>query len=794
MTKIKNFLRKEFMVLVIILLTFLLKFILSYLPSFDIDMGTWLAWAQRLAELGPGKFYSDSVWTQYTPGFLYWLWLVGKLGLTNDLAIKLPVILTEMITGAVIWFSLKRFDEKFARLAFFFYALNPSIVFDSSIWGQVDAVLALFLFLSVYFLTFRNNSILSGLFWGLAFLIKPQALAILPAIGFILFKKFSLKGVGKFLISALATLLILGWPFFPQNPLLGLPELVAKMSSYYAYTSVFAFNFWSVFVGMWRPDSLTFLGSPLFVWGLIFYVSSLILIFLAFGKKKEMGNSYLMLALSLFAFFLFPTRVHERYIFPVFPFLLTAAGMLKSKKVIWAYIAISFLSLVNLYHPYAYYSENFLVSTTILEITQRLAPVVGITFLLLFFGMLLNWRLPEIKIKLLRFSPQTWLWLVMGFAALTRVLFLGSPEKEYFDEVYHAFTAKQILNGNPKAWEWWNAPPEGFAYEWTHPPLAKLGMVLGMLVFGENSFGWRIPGALLGVGSAFLIYLIAKRIFNDEVLPILAAAIFSLDGLTLVMARIGMNDSYLLFFVLLSIYLFLTNKHFFSALAFGLAISSKWSAVWALPILFVSHLVLGKKIKISYLWFALLPPLIYLATYIPLFLTNHGLDIFWEMQKQMWWYHTNLKATHPYTSPWWSWPTLSRPIYLYTSDEVGGMVARIYAMGNPLVFWAGLVSVFASFYYAFKERNKMLALSIFSYLVFFVPWAASPRIMFLYHYLPSIPFLAILTGYVLRRNRQLTLPFFVFTFILFLYFFPHFTGIKIPLGVDKSYYWFPSWR
>jgi dolichyl-phosphate-mannose--protein O-mannosyl transferase len=315
-----------------------------------------------------------------------------------------------------------------------------------------------------------------------------------------------------------------------------------------------------------------------------------------------------------------------------------------------------------------------------------------------------------------------------------------------------------------------------------------------MLVFGENAFGWRIPGALLGVASVYLIYLIAKNLFKDELLGILAAAVFALDGLTLVMSRIGMNDSYLLFFVLLSIYCFLKDKNFFSALAFGLALSSKWSAIWAVPIIVLAHFVLKRKIKLSYLFFLVLPPLVYLATYIPMFLTGHGLDIFWGVQKQMWWYHTGLKATHAYTSAWWSWPFLVRPIYLYTSSEIGGVVARIYAMGNPVVFWVGIVAVISAIIYSIQERSKTLALTIFSYLIFFVPWAASPRIMFLYHYLPSIPFLAIATAYFLRRNLRLAIPFLAIGLFVFIYFFPHWAGLTVSLGLDKSYYWFDSWR
>ena len=48
------------------------------------------------------------------------------------------------------------------------------------------------------------------------------------------------------------------------------------------------------------------------------------------------------------------------------------------------------------------------------------------------------------------------------------------------------------------------------------PPISKLGMALGMKIFGENSFGWRIPQAILGTLSVLLIYLLVEKIFKDK--------------------------------------------------------------------------------------------------------------------------------------------------------------------------------------------------------------------------------------------------------------------------------------
>jgi Gpi18-like mannosyltransferase len=814
--------RKFYPIFFLVLAVFLIRFFLSFLPSFGIDMGTWLGWAVRLSSLGFSRFYTDVTWTQYTPGFMYWLWVVGKMGWLEEMAIKIPVIVADISVGVLIYSLVKKVNFKLAQASFFLYTLNPVVIFDGSVWGQIDGILTLFLFLSAYYLIEKKNFVWSVFFWSIAFLIKPQAIAIAPVFLLtIILRRYKFKEIILGMATGIGTIFLLSWPFFVKNPLLGLPQLLKKMGDSYSYTSVNAFNIWS-WVGFWHLDTTKFLGLSLAVWGAILLgVSILFAMYVFRNELDKKHNWYLFFAILSLCFFVFPTKVHERYLFPFFAFLLTSAGLAKSVNLLGIYIVTSQASFLNLYYPYSYYYPGSLRSDFLYNLSQGMAKIVGLLFLVTYFVLLFweklpkpnlsllasrfvkSWKkgrtsMPQVKFPKLSISPQRarlLLILILMFAFVTRTFNLWSPKNEYFDEVYHAFTARVILHDDPKAWEWWNTPPTGFAYEWTHPPLAKLGMVAGMLLFGENSFGWRIPGVLLGVGAVLLTYLLAKELFKDESVGLLAAAVLSLDGLALVMNRIGMNDSYILFFALLSIYLFMKQKDLASALSFGLALASKWSALWVAPILLVLWLRRKKRFKPStFICFLLLPVGVYLLTYLPMFLTGHNLSIWWGMQEQMWWYHTGLRATHPYTSSWWSWPLLIRPIYLYTSEEVRGMVARIYAMGNPLVFWFGLTSVALSFIYSYLEKNKNLAFVVFAYLVFFVPWAVSPRIMFLYHYLPSLPFLAIATAYVLRRTPKLIFGYLLICLVVFVYFYPHWAGLQVPLWLDRSYYWVSSWR
>lgn len=783
---------------------------MSFFGTLHLDQGTFVAWSNILINDGFKNFYNS--WSDYLPGYLYFLWGLGKANLVGTLPqqvlYKLPAILADILTGLLIYKILKKSKgEKWGIIGSLIYVFNPAILANSSLWGQVDSLTALASILAIF--CFSKFYVLSSVFLAIGTLIKPQTAFILPVILFMMFKeKWKIKKISVYLITGLLIFIALFIPFWNHGTLIAfIFERLNLSANQYPFTSVNAFNLWGL-IGQWKPDNLYFqIGG---------YVAVLIsTVFLFFKLRKVKNPEYYLLTFVFAASFVFFTRMHERHLLPVFAPLAIVA--MENPILLIPYIGFSLTYIANLHYAYIWITDNFRQAFS--DFMIKFLEIANIGFVLFIFYTLvrnlkLEWKkitfsinkfmgkkksaikehiLP--KINLSDKKAKYILGLILAFAFLTRIFDLSSPSTMYFDEVYHAFTARTVMGEDrAKAWEWWNTPPAGFAYEWTHPPLAKLGMVLGMKIFGENSFGWRIPGAALGVGSVFIVYLLAKLIFKDELIGLFSAGVLSLDGLALVISRIGMNDSYLLFFSLLSIYLFLKKKNFGSSVAFGLAIASKWSAIWAIPIFGVIFLSGKRKLTWSYVWFFVLPVIIYLASYFDMFLTGHTLSTWWGMQQQMWWYHTGLKASHPYTSMWWSWPLLIRPIYLYTSEEIGGMVSRIYAFGNPVVFWFGFISVIISMFYAYIERNKKIALIVFSYIIFFVPWALSPRIMFLYHYLPSIPFLAIATGYILRRHLKIAYFVLPLMLLVFIYFYPHWAGLNIPLWLDRSYYWVNSWR
>lgn len=430
------------------------------------------------------------------------------------------------------------------------------------------------------------------------------------------------------------------------------------------------------------------------------------------------------------------------------------------------------------------------------------------------------------------------LFAILLISAFFHLFRLDYPNAYVFDEVYHGFTAKEYLVGNKEAWEWWTTPPAGVAFEWTHPPLAKEIMTVSMYILSffvsnnTDAFGWRLPGAILGIISVFLVYKLGQRLFNTNT-GLVAAFLFSFDGLNFVQSRTGMNDVYLVTFMLASLLFLLNRKFFVSAFFVGLALSSKWSALYLIGLngLLIGHFFITGKIRFkeafrAVLYIGILAPVIYLISYLPFFLIDHNyggqssIDLFIELQRQMWWYHSNLVATHDYSSPAWSWPLNLYPVWYFVeyhkaSGLDGERVSNIFASGNPALFWMGIGGIIITIYdlvlsygkkkhavsdevthrhnFTFNDRDRFLIV-LLGFFVFWAPWIFSPRIMFLYHYSPSVPFLCLSLAYQVeimirhKSSRLIGVSILALVFIGFMLVYPMLTGIPLERNLFEKFF------
>jgi dolichyl-phosphate-mannose-protein mannosyltransferase len=263
------------------LLRVLVGGVLLPLSGFRIDVGDFSAWAHRLAESGPREFYDPAYFSDYPPGYLYVLWVLGLIGRTLqplllgvDITaglVKIPGVLADAGVAAMLFLYSRRFldgrfgawsGERIGLIAALLYLLNPGTIFDSAVWGQVDSVGTLAVLVSLYFLA-RGWTEMAALGAVVALLIKFQYAFVIPIVLIVGLKRHllgrssdpdhagrpDLLRILTSLAVGLASLVALIWPFgltllSPADPTHGLYEKFQAASDLYKGLSINAMNLW----------------------------------------------------------------------------------------------------------------------------------------------------------------------------------------------------------------------------------------------------------------------------------------------------------------------------------------------------------------------------------------------------------------------------------------------------------------------------------------------------------------------------------------------------------------------
>ena len=135
------------------------------------------------------------------------------------------------------------------------------------------------------------------------------------------------------------------------------------------------------------------------------------------------------------------------------------------------------------------------------------------------------------------------------------------------DEAETAVIAKNVLiYGYPSPWDMKNLVTQqngqdiaivGNHYLWRwHPWLQYYVLAPFLKIFGRNAFAARLPFVLFGLGTIYLIYLIARRLFNERA-AIFAILFATLSWPYLVYIRQARYYALVLFFTSLVIYFYL---------------------------------------------------------------------------------------------------------------------------------------------------------------------------------------------------------------------------------------------
>lgn len=328
--------------------------------GYAADIGTFSAWAGHAAE-GLTSFYSPGYFADYPPGYIYVLWLVGKLRLLLSLdfntppflvLLKLPAILADILTIWIIYrFAQRHLHGTTAVTLAALFAFNPAVLLDSAVWGQVDSILTIFILLGVILL--ENHPAGAAVSFVAALLIKPQALIFAPlpilwfAVRFLHRERHTGADLLQFTGAALLTFCLIIFPFaVNEDPGWILAKYGGTLASY-PYATFNAFNLFALTGGNLMSTAERLLFLPYAVWGNIFIV--LIVLFttaIAVRGKDPSRIWYISLFLSA-AVFVLSAKMHERYLFPALVLALAYYIATRDHWVLLLYAGFSLTQFFN---------------------------------------------------------------------------------------------------------------------------------------------------------------------------------------------------------------------------------------------------------------------------------------------------------------------------------------------------------------------------------------------------------------------------------------------------------------
>ncbi len=331
--------------------------------GYATDMACFKYWSQAAYEGGLSNFYTSDMFADYPPGYMYVLYVLGFIrsafaidpgSMLFTVIVKLPSILAEAGLALFAYKVAGRHGKTFGLLVASLILFNPAMFFNSSVWGQIDAVFTLFAVLSLYYLK-KENGILGAVFFTVALLIKPHAIMLAPVVGmYYIYSLFKKDAFGKAawhifggLAAAAAIIAIAAVPFTGDQQPLWIIDKYAGTIGQYNYASLNAFNLYAMLGKNWTPSGETFLLLNYQTWGMIFIVLICASIVFLQWRSRDTRPLFDIGALLLLAVFMLAHAMHERYIVPVGVLLIFAYIDSRDRTTLFFAAAFALTALVN---------------------------------------------------------------------------------------------------------------------------------------------------------------------------------------------------------------------------------------------------------------------------------------------------------------------------------------------------------------------------------------------------------------------------------------------------------------
>lgn len=247
--------------------------------------------------------------SNYTPPYLYLMWLATKLPVEKLYAIKLIAIPFDFLLASIVLLitCLKYQNKTIRMLAFFAAVFAPTVIFNSALWAQSDAMYTSFLLAAVYYLI-RKKPVAAFACFSVALSFKTQAIFLAPLF-LILYLKNRVPAWVVVLFPAIYFLFVIpSW--IAGRPLWDLLTMHWQQAETFKQLTMNAPNFYQ-----WLPDDYELFGR----FGIVLALTSVFVFCLVVWKSRAEITDELIIRLALLTVLLMPfflPRMHERYFFP----------------------------------------------------------------------------------------------------------------------------------------------------------------------------------------------------------------------------------------------------------------------------------------------------------------------------------------------------------------------------------------------------------------------------------------------------------------------------------------------
>ncbi|QQS44374.1 hypothetical protein IPM65_02120 [Candidatus Roizmanbacteria bacterium] len=380
---------------VIILLGIFIRLSIMFV-DFSFDVLNHISWAKDVWNRGLYAFYEtrsiDVYGTEYpnypplaiglfAPFYPLYQWLFGtfwQLNLTVPAfpsvvvifmerlhfqagLMKIPAILSDF---GLAWILAQITEKLYPKrkhlkvLVMSLILLHPTFFYNSAFFGQIDSIPLFLMALAVYFSFFVKKPYWSFVILTAAVLVKPTVFVFLPVFMISFFSRYGLKttlkgAVISILLFWLAFQPMAQKPGDPLYPFILYKEGILDTQSIGAVTNA-AYNAWALYPPLFFvPAETSLIGSITYGTVGTIIAGGFILALSVLYWKNRSGKLSLFIALSLCAFasFLFLTKMHERYLILILPFLLVPA--VKYRSIMYAWGILSLISFLNLYKSWS---------------------------------------------------------------------------------------------------------------------------------------------------------------------------------------------------------------------------------------------------------------------------------------------------------------------------------------------------------------------------------------------------------------------------------------------------------